>query len=143
MAGMSRIKIERPDAWDFSTDIPVRITDINYGNHVGNDALVGILHEARMQWLRSLGHASELIAPPVGLIMVDLAIRFKHEAVFGDVLTVRLALKDRTSRGFTLVYDISKAEGREVARAQSGFVFFDYTLKQLADSSVEFVGTRH
>ena len=139
---MSRIKIERPHAWDFSTDIPVRITDINYGNHVGNDAMVGILHEARMRWLRQLGHTSELIAPPVGLIMVDLAIRFKHEAVHGDILTVQLALKDRTSRGFTLVYEISKAEGREVARAQSGFVFFDYTLKQLADSPVEFIRIR-
>ena len=139
MAGMSRIKIERPDAWDFTTEIQVRITDINYGNHAGNDALVGILHEARMRWLQSLGHASELVAPPVGLIMVDLAIRFKHEAVFGDVLTVRLALKDKSSRGFFLVYDICKEGGLEVARAQSGFVFFDYTLKQLADAPVEFV----
>ncbi len=51
---MSRLKLEIPEKIIASVTIPVRITDINYGNHVGNDAFVSILHEARMQWLR--GH---------------------------------------------------------------------------------------
>jgi acyl-CoA thioester hydrolase len=45
---MPRVKIELPESWTFRTDIPIRITDINYGNHMGNDSFLGILHEARM-----------------------------------------------------------------------------------------------
>ncbi len=49
---MSRIKIEMPEIKLTAIKIPVRISDINYGNHVGNDAFVFILHEARIQWLQ-------------------------------------------------------------------------------------------
>ena len=50
---MPRIKIDLPEKFfDVEINIPVRITDINYGDHVGNDSLVGIIHEARMQFLQ-------------------------------------------------------------------------------------------
>ncbi len=48
---MGRIKIDLPQKILASVSIPVRITDINYGNHVGNNALVEIIHEARVQFL--------------------------------------------------------------------------------------------
>ncbi|MCU0364969.1 MAG: hypothetical protein MUE93_04775 [Ignavibacteriaceae bacterium] len=40
---MPRIKIETPDKFIFSTEIPIRITDINYGGHLGNDSLLSII----------------------------------------------------------------------------------------------------
>ena len=49
MITMARIKLLMPEQKIFSTDIAVRITDINYGNHVGNDAFVRLIHEARVQ----------------------------------------------------------------------------------------------
>jgi len=49
---MARIKIELPEKFSFETIIPIRITDLNYGNHVGNDTILSILHEARVQYLR-------------------------------------------------------------------------------------------
>jgi len=129
---MTRVKIDVPDHWSFSTEIPVRITDINYGNHMGNDAFLGILHEARLRWLKQFGW-TELVFPPVGLIMIDIAVRFKTEAHHGDVLTISLTPVDWTKLGFDLVYlAINSATGTEVARAQTGFVFFDYDKKKLA-----------
>ncbi len=110
----------------------MRITDVNYGGHAGNDALVGLLHEARLRWIKKLGFTSELLAPPVGLIMVDLAVRFKAEAGYGDVLTIRIAPQEATARGFHLVYQAALSDGREVVRAQTGFVFFDYDAKRMA-----------
>jgi acyl-CoA thioesterase FadM len=53
---MARIKLQLPQQFIFSTLIPVRITDINYGNHVGNDAILSLLHEARMQFLNKAGY---------------------------------------------------------------------------------------
>ena len=43
---MARIKIELPAKCIAAFTIPVRITDINYGNHVGNNSMVEIIHEA-------------------------------------------------------------------------------------------------
>lgn len=124
---MSRVKIELPSAWAFCTEVPVRITDINYGNHMGNDAFLGIVHEARMRWLGQFGW-TELLFDKVGLIMVDIAVRFKSQAVYGDVLTVSVAPVELTRLGFDLVYlAVKKSSGVEVARARTGMIFFDYT----------------
>jgi acyl-CoA thioester hydrolase len=49
---MAKLNLQLPTTLIFSTKINVRISDINYGNHVGNDSFVSILHEARVQWLK-------------------------------------------------------------------------------------------
>ena len=129
---MPRVKIDLPVHWSFEAEFPVRITDLNYGRHVGNDTILAYLQEARVQWLRRLGYPSELLAEPVGLILVDLAVRLKAELAYGDVLRVQLAVAEWSKLGFELVYLISKGEGTEVARATTSFVFFDYTARKLA-----------
>jgi len=135
---MARVKIELPAQWSFSIDIPVRITDINYGNHLGNDSFLSILHEARMRWIHQFGW-TELNVENTGLIMVDMAVRFKSESVFGDVLRVQLEPIDWTNLGFDLVYLASNAKtGAEVARAQSGMIFFDYTSRRLTSMPAVF-----
>lgn len=128
---MPRVKIELPASWVFSTDIPVRVTDINYGNHMGNDAFLGILHEARMRWLKQYGW-TELLFDQIGLIMVDIAVRLKSQAVYGDVLRVSLTPVDFSKLGFDLIYQaVHAGSGQEVARAQTGMVFFDYSKNKL------------
>ncbi|AZR41301.1 thioesterase family protein [Marinobacter salarius] len=53
---MARIKLSFPDnAFYFETKMPVRITDINGANHLGNDALISMLSEARAQFLVNYG----------------------------------------------------------------------------------------
>jgi acyl-CoA thioesterase FadM len=47
---MARIKIELPQSFSFTCRIPVRITDINYGGHAGNDTVLSIIHEASRAW---------------------------------------------------------------------------------------------
>ena len=128
---MPRVKIELPPQWSFTTEIPIRVTDINYGNHMGNDAFLGILHEARMRWLAQFGW-TELIFDNIGLIMVDIAVRLKSQAVYGDTLRVSLAPVEFTKLGFDLVYLAEKTgTGTEVARAQTGMIFFDYAKNKM------------
>ena len=47
---MARIKVELPELFTFNTTIPIRITDLNYGNHVGNDTILSMIHEACVQF---------------------------------------------------------------------------------------------
>ena len=130
---MARVKIALPEVWAHRLPLTVRITDVNYGGHVGNDTLLAYLQEARVDWLRRLGYPSELLAPPVGLILVDLAVRLKAEAKHGDPLEVRLAVAEWTRTGFELVYQVARtADDAEIARATTGFTFFDYTARRMA-----------
>lgn len=129
---MARIKIDLPAAWHFTIDLPVRITDINYGQHLGNDSFLSLLQEARVRWLRQYGW-TELIDHNTGLMMVDIAVRLKAEAVFGDTLRIHIATAEWTSFGFDILYLVTKAgTTTEVARAKTGMVFFDYSAKRIA-----------
>ncbi len=128
----ARLTIELPAVWAFETEIPVRITDVNYGNHMGNDALLGILHEARMRWLAQFGW-TELLFDQTGLIMVEIAVRLKGQARYGDGLKISLAPVLSGKLGFDLVYHAVQArDGAEVARARTGMLFFDYARNKLA-----------
>ena len=98
---MARTKIELPPAFTFKTIIPIRITDVNYGNHVGNDSILSIIHEARMQYLKNLG-LSELEFAGVGLIMADVSIEFKNEAFYGDLIEASVTSGNLTNTGFEL-----------------------------------------
>jgi acyl-CoA thioester hydrolase len=132
---MSRIKLTLPEQFSFTATIPVRITDLNYGNHVGNDAVLSIIHEARMQFLSHHGF-TELNCAGVGLIMSDVAIEFKKEIFYGDVLAVNIAANNFTSIGFDLYYKILDKENVVTALAKTGMVCYDYDKKKVAQVPV-------
>jgi acyl-CoA thioester hydrolase len=128
---MARIKILLPKTFSFFARIPVRITDVNYGNHLGNDALLSLIHEARMQYLKSLGF-TEMEFAGVSLIMSDAAIEFKAEAFYGDVLKVYVTTADFSKIGFDLYYELMKEEGETtIAVAKTGMVCFDYNKRKV------------
>jgi len=122
---MARLKLDLPTEFRFRTSLTVRVTDLNYGNHLGNDAVLGMIHEARVRWLASMGY-SELDVEGVGIIMADCAIVYKAQGFLGEGLTVAVAAGDFSRIGCDLFYLLTKANGTEVARAKTGIVFFDY-----------------
>lgn len=131
---MARIKLDIPDNHLTTVSIPVRITDINYGNHVGNDSFVAIIHEARMLWLKQYGY-TELAIEGIGLIMSDLVVEFKQEAVYGDIIRVDLFAGEITRAGFEIYYRLTTVrEEKEnlLAHAKTGMVCYDYAAKRVA-----------
>ena len=130
---MARIKLTLPDTLSATVEIPVRITDINYGNHLGNDSMVSILHEARVQWLQSRGY-SELNAAGAALILAALHVDFCREAFYGDKLLVTLMPGELSRSGFELYYQVESIRGEEkilIAKARTDMVFFDYTNRKV------------
>lgn len=128
---MPRIKIALPETFPFQTEMPVRITDINYGQHLGNNMMLAFLHEARVRFLKQYGY-SELDIEGVGIIMADTGIVFKAETLYGETLVIEVAITDVHRRGCDVVYRVTdKATGKDVAHAKTGIVFFDYQKKQL------------
>ena len=131
---MARIKIELPPSFLFTAAIPVRITDINYGGHVGNDTVLSIIHEARMQFLHHFGY-TEMNFGGTGLIMSDVGIEFKNELFYGDNVSVAVAVAEITRAGFALYYKLEKSVADKtllVAAARTGMVCYNYATKKIA-----------
>src|SRR5450631_1666945 len=102
---MSRIKIDLPEYFSFSTSFAVHITDLNYGAHVGNDKVLSFLHEARVRYLQSFGY-TELNMEGVSMIMADAALIFKNEMYYGDELLISIQPVEFNRVGFDLIYKI-------------------------------------
>jgi acyl-CoA thioester hydrolase len=130
---MARIRIELPASFTFKTTIPVRITDINYGNHVGNDSILSLLHEARMQFLGSLGY-TEMSFEGVGLIMSDVGIEFKSQVYYGETLIAEIQPIEFTKIGFEIIYRLTKeVNGKNVVvvLAKTGLICYSYADKKV------------
>ena len=129
---MARIKIDFPDNIIASIKLKVRIGDINYGNHVGNDAFVSLIHEARLQWLLQ-NNFSEINAGGTGLIMADLGIEFKKEAYYGEEILIEIGTGEIARVSFELYYQLSTERNQEkvlLAKAKTGMVCYNYDLKK-------------
>lgn len=140
MLAMARVKLDMTGvAFVFRTELDVRITDINYGRHVGNDAMLGLLHEARLRFLAQFGFSEEDVGG-VGLLMGDAVVQFKAVAFRGDRLAVEMGLQDVERRTFDLAYRVTRAgEGAVVALAKTGMVAFDYARNRLAELPAVFL----
>jgi len=131
---MARTNIEFPEKFIFTTEIPVRVSDLNYGGHVGNDSVLTLMQEARVLFYRQLGFENEIkFVGTVGQIIADATVVYKSESFLGDVLVIRIAVSEFSKYGFTMFYHISnKATGKDVAHGKTGIVCFDYEKRKVA-----------
>ncbi len=132
---MARVKVELPAKFSFETIIPIRITDLNYGKHVGNDTILSILHEARVQYLHHYNFG-ELNFGGVGLIMSDAAIEFKSEIFYGEKIIASVTASEFSKFSFEVYYKLEKENNNKrnpVAIAKTGMVCYDYSAKKIVE----------
>lgn len=130
---MPKTRLVLPDHFTFTVGIPVRITDLNYAGHVGNDSILSLIHEIRVQFLRHHGY-SELDVAGAGLIMTDVAIEFKSEIFYGDTIWASVAAAEFSRVGFELYYKLEKKveeKKQSVAFARTAMICYDYSAKKI------------
>jgi acyl-CoA thioester hydrolase len=135
---MGRLKLSMPSEYLFSTEIEIRINDINYGGHLANDAVLAMVHEARLRFLAEYDYSEKNIEG-AGLIMTDALIIYKSEAFYGERLKIEISIDDVSRLGFDLyykLYNIIKAQ--EVALVKTGFAFFNYDLRKIISTPENF-----
>jgi 4-hydroxybenzoyl-CoA thioesterase len=129
---MSRIQIELPDRFPFSTEITLYLSHMNYGGHLDNALLLTVVSEARARFFKSLGY-TELDVEGVGIIVSDAALQYRSEAFHGEVMVIKMGAADFGSKGCDLLWCMNeKSTNREVARGKTGIVFFDYATRKIA-----------
>ena len=128
---MPRVRLKPLDQYPFSIKIVVRVTDLNYGGHLGNDSLLSLVHEARVAFLASHGF-SELDCGGVSLTMGDAAIVYQGEAYAGDELNIEVAAGEPSKTGFRLFYRLTRSsDTKKIGLAETGMVCFDYKAKKI------------
>ncbi len=122
---MPRIRLNPPENVIFTTHLDVRVTDVNYGKHLGHMELIGLLHHARAEFLHAHG-MTEIDIEGRTLLVVDLAVNYRSEAFFGQTLMIDIGMTFEGSRGVEISYAVKDQEtGELVAVAQTGVVFAD------------------
>ncbi len=129
-AAMSRIKLTIQREYEFRHTITLQPRDINYGGHMGNDALVSLLGTARVAMLHSMGFTElHLGGHKTGVIMSDLSVNFKAEAFMLEELHIDTHVGEFTRTGFRLFHRVTRGETL-VALAETGMVTFDYVSRR-------------
>ena len=129
---MERIKLHLTSNFTFSTFLTIRISDLNYGGHVGNDTFLTLIHEARQQFLHHYGY-SELSFAGAGLILIDAALEYKKELNYGETVKISVAALNFNKIGFDLHYLLevdTNGISAIAAKAKTGKLCFDYTTKR-------------
>ena len=71
---MPKSRLLLPDHFTFTMAIPVRITDLNYAGHVGNDSILSLIHEIRVQFLRHHGYSEINLAGVVEDLVIGRVV---------------------------------------------------------------------
>jgi acyl-CoA thioesterase FadM len=134
---MARIKLKMPDQKIYETNHKITLSQINYGGHLGNDSVLTLCHEARLQFIKSEGY-DELNYFGAGLIQSDAAVVYKAEAFHGDEVIIEIFLDDISDYGFDFYYKITKDDKIVVALVKTGMIFFDYKAKKIMKTPKQF-----
>ncbi|MBN8577792.1 MAG: thioesterase family protein [Cytophagales bacterium] len=130
---MARVELTLPDKFIFQTTLQVRVSDLNYGGHVGNDNMLTLMQEARTLFYRSLGFESEVkLEGSISQVIAEAVVIYKAEALLGDTLKIEIAVGELNKYGFDLFYRITNQHNKEVARGKTGVVCFDYSKRKVA-----------
>lgn len=123
---MARIALDIPsDQLFYKTRQTVRSTDINGSGHLGNQAMISMISEARTRFMFYYGIRES--SEEVGTMVTDLATVYKSEAFVRDRLLFEMGLMDLNKYGGDIIFRITRPETETlIALAKCGFVFYNY-----------------
>ena len=136
---MARLILTFPeDQYYYTTLLTVRVTDINAGNHLGNDSMISMISEARARFLFEYG-VSETEGDGTGIIVTDLATTYRAEAHARDQLLFEVGVMDFNKYGGDVIFRVTRPKDKTlVAMAKQGFVFFNYKSSQVVAMPEDF-----
>jgi 4-hydroxybenzoyl-CoA thioesterase len=119
----------------------VRVGDINYGGHMGNDKALLLFHDARIRFLQEAGYTEKDIGEGKGIIMTEAHVYFKKEAFLHDRLYADIEVGEIGKYNFELIYSIHREEdGQLILEGTTKQLAFDYERRKVASLPEEFKG---
>ena len=135
---MSRLNISFPERTLFRMERKVGLSDINYAKHLDSVSMVKVLHEARLQFLASLGFTESNIYG-LGLVVTGLTVDYRSESFANDLLVIDVGVSECNRYGFDIELKVSnEALESEVCAGKVGNVFFDFDRHKIAEVPAAF-----
>lgn len=121
----------------FSFPITVRISDINYGNHVGYQHFFSYFQDARIAYLHQFGFSERDIAG-YGMLVAEATCQYKRELFHGDHIIVQCRVSLIRKKSFIMTYQIEK-EGLLCATGSTTNMCFDSKNKKVIQLPEAFI----
>lgn len=113
-------------------DQPVRVTDLNYGKHLGMTQLNGMAHNARYCFLAAHG-LSETDIGGAGIMLAETKMKLKAECFQGDILRFFVSIEILSRAQFKCEISVVNAQtNTPVAMIEDLIVCYDYSRKRPA-----------
>jgi len=110
----------------------VRIGDINYGAHMGNEVALVVFQDARIAFLDSLGCSEKDIGEGLGLILVEAHVVFRKEVFLNDRLETRVTVSGLRRSAFDLQFDVvCRSDGERVFHGWTRMLPYNYGEKKV------------
>ncbi|WP_447553477.1 acyl-CoA thioesterase [Vreelandella sp. EE22] len=122
---MERVTLDFPETSIIHRhSLTVRITDMNYGQHLGHDALVSLLADARAQAFASLAYPEwDMAGYPS--VVADLTVMYQRETRFADRLVVETAVPEPEGKALTVYHRVLNERDERVATARVTLLLLD------------------
>jgi acyl-CoA thioesterase FadM len=116
------------------------MSEINAGNHLGNNTLISLISDARTLFLCHLGMPPEDVGNSRNATLItDLATLYKAPAYFNDQLLIEVGVMDLNRYGGDFIYRVTRQrDACVIALAKNGFVFFDFVASKVVEIPTDF-----
>jgi acyl-CoA thioester hydrolase len=136
---MAKIKLKPRGSYQYQYNTTINVRDVNYGGHLGNDAVVALLQEARLRLLRDLGCSElDLGDGETGIIMNELAVNYQSEGYLFDEISVLSEITDVKAASFRIQHRVIRGD-TTLALAEVGIVAFNYTSRSISEIPKTFI----
>lgn len=113
----------------FSITLTVRVSDLNYGNHVGYQNYFSYFQEARIAYLAQFGY-TELDIEGHGMIIGEANCKYKQELFLNDRICIACRIQEIKSKLFVMRYEITK-DSTSCAEGFTRNLCYDYQAKKV------------
>lgn len=124
---------------NFTFEQDVRISDINYGGHLGYTQFIQLIHNARVAFLAHHG-LNEIDIFGCWIVMLNTNVDYKAECFWGEKLIfhVDVILGEGANINFVTTAFKDNPEKTPVLSANDTMAFFNPTKRRLSKIPVEF-----
>jgi len=123
---MPRVKLIEQHEYEFSFHTTLMPRDINYGGHLGNDAIVSLFGSARASMYHAMGFGEgDLGDGESGTIMADLVVNYRAEAFVFDEIRIDSRIGELGTGNFRIFQRMVRKDTL-IALAETGIVVFNY-----------------
>ncbi len=136
---MARVKLSPLEDYRFSYSTEIRITDLNNANHLGNDSVVSLMHEARARVFNQLNvSGSDLGDGSTGCVQGDLIVNYLMEGFAFEEVEIQIDFTEIAERHFRVCFQFMK-DGLPMILAETGMIGFNYKSRKVSALPKSFI----